>query len=138
MARLDSYGKFPSGMAEYMELNNWAFSKKLADWAISKMKKKNPQTGREEPLTPMTKEQVDEMLKKYNVKLEKDNGYDSYWCANMAMADYMKSSISDEQHLALFLKDFIDDTDGYEGKCLTTFYANCIGKGVVIPWESLI
>lgn len=138
MSRLDSRDKFPSGMETYLQMYQWTFSPKLAKWAVSKMMKTDPQTKAKKPIEAWTKEQVDEMLKRYGITLEHDNGYDAMWCANMAKADYYKSSIVDEQHIAMFVRDFIDDPDGYEGKCLTTFYASCIGKGVVVPWEDVI
>ena len=42
------------------------------------------------------------------------------------------SSIIDEQHVALFIKDYVDDPDGYEELPFTRFYADCIGSGVPI------
>lgn len=56
----------------------------------------------------------------------------------MARADYFGSSIKDEQHLALFVKDYIDDSDGYDTIAFTRFYADCIGKGIIINWEDMI
>ena len=56
----------------------------------------------------------------------------------MAKADYFKSSIADEQHLALFVKDYIDDVDGYSGIALTRYMADCIGGGTPIEWEDVL
>ena len=60
------------------------------------------------------------------------------YVANMAKADYYKSSIIDESHLALFLKDYIDDPDGYDGLPFTRFYADCIGSGTPIMWDDML
>ena len=60
------------------------------------------------------------------------------YSANMAKSDFMKSAIADEAHLALFVKDYIDDLDGYEGMPFTRFYADCIGKGMPIDWEMIL
>lgn len=83
----------------------------MCEWAVSKMEVENKTTKQEEKLVPIKKEEVEELLKKYGIKLEKDAGYDCVYVANMAKADYYKSSIMDEAHLALFVKDYIDDPD---------------------------
>jgi hypothetical protein len=56
----------------------------------------------------------------------------------MAKADYMGSSIVDETHLLKFVKDYIDDPDGYEGLPMTRFFADVIGKGIAIDWEDML
>lgn len=131
MARLDARDKYPSGMEDYLAFNGWHFNKKLCEWAVSKMYKMNI-TKRKEYITPYTKEAVDNMLKTYNVKLENDIGYDAVYVANMAKADFYGSSISDDAHLTKFIKDYLDDPDGYDGIVFTRFYADCIGSGTPI------
>ena len=125
-------------MKEYLDTYGWHFSKKMCEWAVSKMKRKNPQTQKEEPIEYMDKEKVDEFLKKYNVVIQNDNGYDRSFSLHMARSDYFKSSIADEQHLALFVKDYLDDPDGYPTIAFTRFYADCIGKGLIIPWDDVL
>ena len=136
--RLDANYRFPSGMQEYLDTYGWHFSKKMCEWAVSKMKRKIAQTGKEEPIDFMDKDKMDELLKKFNVTLQNDNGYNATYAINMARSDYFKSSIADEQHLAMFVRDYIDDPDGYPTIAFTRFYADCIGKGVVIPWLDVI
>lgn len=87
-------------------------------------------------MTP--KETVDETLKKYGVKIENDKGYDVAYVWHMAKSDYMKSSIADEQHLSLFVKDYLDDVDAYDGLPFTRFVADCIGSGTPITWLELL
>ena len=137
-ARLDANYKFPSGMKEYLDTYGWHFSKKMCEWAVSKMKRKNPQTQKEEPLDYMDKDKTEEFLKKYNVTLPDVKGYDHVYELNSARADYFKSSIPDEQHLALFVKDYIGDVDGYPTMPFTRFYADCIGSGTPIMWENML
>lgn len=136
--RLDTYDKMPSAMKNYLSLYGWHFSKKMCEWAVSKMEVENKATKQKEKLVPIKKEEVEELLKKYGIKLEKDSGYDCVYVANMAKADYYKSSIIDESHLALFLKDYIDDPDGYDGLPFTRFYADCIGIGTPIMWDDML
>ena len=135
--RLDARDKFPSGMEDYLSVNGWHFSKKMCDWATSKMFKKDI-NGEENYITPMTKEGVDELLRRFNVVIKNKMGYYYVFAANMCMADYMGSSIVDEKHLALFVKDYVDDPDGYKTLPFTRFYADCIGSGTPIIWEDLL
>ena len=136
MQRLDTYENLPSGMREYLATYGWHFSKKMCEWAISRMKvEKN---GKPEKLEAMKRDEVEELLKKLAVKLENDKGYDAVYVANMAKNDFYKSSIPDEAHLAMFVKDYIDDPDGYEGLPFTRFYADCIGSGTPIMWEQML
>ena len=131
MARLDSRDKYPSGMEDYLAFNGWHFNKKMCDWAVSKMYKINV-AKRKQYITPYTKETVENLLKANNIKLDKDVGYDAVYVANMAKADFYGSSISDDAHLAKFIKDYLDDPDGYDGIVFTRFYADCIGSGTPI------
>ena len=131
MARLDSRDKYPSGMEDYLAFNGWHFNKKMCEWAVSKMYKRNA-SGKKEYLTPYTKEAVEAMLKNFNTQLDNNHGYDAVYVANMARADFYGSSISDEAHLVKFIKDYLDDPDGYDGIAMTRFYADCIGSGTPI------
>lgn len=133
--RLDTRDSFPSGMEDYLSQYGWHFSKKMCEWAVSKMYKL---AGKDKAyITPWTKEEVDSLLDKYNVKIDKI-GYDYVYAANMCKADYFGSSIADEGHVAMFVKDYIGDSDGYEEMPFTRFYADCIGKGCPISWEDMI
>lgn len=138
-SRLDgNHDNFPSGMREYLDSYGWHFSKKMCEWAISKMRKKNPSTGKSEPIEYMEKEKVAEVLKKYNIQIENDKGYDVSYVFHMARSDFFKSSIADEQHLAMYVKDYLDDSDGYPEIAFTRFYADCIGKGEPIDWSDVL
>lgn len=132
------YSKLPAGMQEYIDSYGWHFSKKMCEWAVGRMKVENKSTGKSERLEPMNKEAVEEMLKKAGIKLERAEGYDHVYVANMAKADYYKSSVPDETHLAMFVKDYIDDPDGYDGLPFTRFLADCIGNGCPIMWDDML
>lgn len=136
--RLDVNYKFPSDMREYLDTYGWHFSKKMCEWAVSMMKRKNLQTGKEEPIEYMDKEKTEEFLKKYNVVLPDVKGYDAVYLLAMVRADFFKSAIVDEQHLALYVKDFFGDPDGYPTMAFTRFYADCIGKGEPIIWSDYL
>ena len=102
------------------------------------MKKENPATKKLEKIEPYTKEQVDEMLKKYNITLENNVGHDYCFVANMGKADYLKSSIPDEQHLALYVKDVIDDPDAGDGVTMRRWYATMVANGEIVEWSEMM
>ena len=134
--RLDSRDKFPSGMEEYLSMYGWHFSKKMCEWASSKMYKKVG--DRKEYIDPYTRETVDALIKQYGVRIDNNKGYDDVYIANMCKADFLGSSIRTEDRLILYVKDVIDDADAYEGMPFTRFYADCIGSGCPIPWEDVL
>ena len=86
----------------------------------------------------MDKDKTEEFLKKYNVVLPDVKGYDHVYELNSARADYFKSSIPDEPHLALYVKDVIVDVDGYPSMPFTRFYADCIAKSDMPSWEDVL
>lgn len=135
---LDLYDDMPRDMRKYLSNNGWHFNKKACDFAVSLMKKENPSTKKKEKIEPYTKEQVDEMLKKYNVVLENNVGYDYVFVANMCKADYLKSSITDEHHLALYVKDTIDDIDVGDGVTMRRWYSTMVANGEMVDWEEIL
>lgn len=136
MARLDSYTGYPEGMDEYLSYYGWHFSKKMCEWAASRMYRLV--NNRPIKIDPIKKEQLDEILKRYSVSLKNDNGYDAVYVANMCKADYLGRSVKDEGAMVQFIVDTIEDPDGYEGMVFTRFYADCVGSGTPINWEDML
>lgn len=136
--RLDSYDIYPSGIREYLSTYGWHFSKKMCEWAVSRMYKDGEDNKPEQAIPNYTRERVDLLLKRFNLKLEKNKGYDDVYVANMCKFDFLGSSIDNEMKLAQFIKDYIDDADAYEGMPFTRFYADCIGSGTPIMWEDML
>lgn len=134
MTRLDFYDILPAGMEAYLASHGHHFSRPMLEWAVSMMRGRNG--ARSE--APDRKE-FDNIMRSYGQELDRSHGYYDgiyVWC--MAKSDYMGSSITDEQHLAMFVKDYIDDIDGNPTRAFDEFYINCIAKGIDIPWEDLI
>ena len=53
-------------------------------------------------------------------------------------ADYLGSSIKDENHLALYVKDTIDDVDASNETTFRRWLATMIGNGMPIDWDELL
>lgn len=132
--RLDSRSAFPEGMEKYLEFNGWHFNKKMCQWAVSKMYKMV--NGKKEYIEPYTLESLKALKEKVRIDFEVD--YDSVYIANMCKADFLGSSIQNETQLVLYVKDVVEDPDGYDGLPFTRFYADCIGSGTSIPWDDLL
>ena len=98
----------------------------------------SPATGKEERLEMLPKEKVEEMLQTNGLQLENLVGYDHVYVANMCRADFLGKSIKDEQQMAQYVKDMVDDTDQKDGFIFNRFYADCCHNGMPIPWEDLL
>jgi hypothetical protein len=56
----------------------------------------------------------------------------------MCKADFYGSSIVDDAHLVKYVKDVIDDEDGYDGIVFNRWYADMCKKGIPIDWEEML
>ena len=135
---LDIRDRRPEEMEAYLSNFGWHFNKKMCEFAVSLMKKLNPSTGKKERIEPISKEKVDELLTRYGIKLENNALYDYVYVANMGKADYLKSSIPDEAHLALYIKDTIEDPDAPDGATMRRWYATMIAAGEPIEWDEML
>ena len=66
------------------------------------------------------------------------DGDDHVYVANMCKADFWGKSIKDEESLAHYIKDTVDDVDQKDGFIFNRFYADCCHNGMPIPWEDLL
>lgn len=89
-------------------------------------------------LEPVSKEYIDKVLTQNNIKLENNVGYDYVFVGNMCKADYYGSSITDERHFALYIKDTIDDEDAGDGTTMRRWYATMVANGTMVDWEDVI
>lgn len=135
---LDMYDEIPDEMRRYLKQYGWHFNKKACEFAVSLMRKKNTTTGKLDRVEIMTKEQVDALLAKYNVNLENNVDYDYIYVANMAKADVYKSSIPDEQHLAMYIKDIVDDVDAGDGEIMREWDAKMTSRGIAVEWDEIV
>ena len=135
---LDMYDDMPREMRTYLSHNGWHFNKRACEYAVKMMKRKNPASGKTERIEPYTKEQVEDMLAKYGVTIEDTSNYDFVFVANMGKADYLKSSIPDEAHLALYVKDVLDDIDAGDGVTMRRWYATMVANGDGVEWSDLL
>lgn len=134
MGRMDIYEDIPAGMRRYLTQYGWHFSKKLAEYATAAQRMKNADGSSHH----WTQEQVEEKLTQNGLVIEKAKGYDCMYVANMAYSDFYPKPLSTEAQILQYVKNYIDDPDGYDGIALTRYYADSIGKGTPFMWEEMI
>jgi hypothetical protein len=126
---LNTYDDRPDDMKNYLKYYGQHFNKKLCDFAISKM---------DHGKTPIKKEQIDQILSTYKVELKNNELYDYVYVYNMGNNDFLGSSIPDDKHLVLYVKDVIDDKDGYDGIVFNRWYADTVACGIPIEWDDML
>lgn len=131
-----SYDEIPEGMMRYINNYGCHFNKKLCAEAVSRMY--TITNNKKEYIKPYSKEEVDEMLNAYNIKIKNNKLYDTVYVANMCKADFLGKSITTEENLAKYVKDLLDDADAKEGFVFNRFYADCIFMNNPIEWDDMI
>ena len=121
--------------AQYQDRYHGHFSRRLAEWAISMMERKDTVSGKVAPVKPYTIEEVEEMIEPFRRHIGEEAIYTAWYLANMCKADYLGSSVPDKEHVALYVKDTLCDPDGEPQMVLACFRAKCDVKGIPIYWE---
>lgn len=134
---LTQYDIKPEAMINYLRYNGPHFNSKLLAFSAKHLWKQDVR-GVKVQVASYTKDYIDALLKRFNITLKNNQLLDYVYVANMCKADFLGSSIADEQHLALYIKDVIDDPDGYDGVVFNRWYADMCRKGIVINWEEMI
>ena len=128
-----AYETMPEDLAIYMSHNGPHFNKAACKFASENMYKED-----EEEIKPYSKKEVDEILERYNTKVKNNKLYDVVYVANMCKADYLNDSVPNEQHLAKYIKNTLDDPDGAEGLVFNRWIADMKWLGIPIPWDEFI
>ena len=119
----------PTDKGIYIAENGWHFNKKACDYALQYLKGKDGKR-----IKPLSKEEVDAMLAKYGLKLEKNRGWDYVYAANMAKSDMEGSPLSDEKSQAMYVKILIDDPDAADGEIMACWYVKMLFRREPVDW----
>lgn len=123
--------------ALYEDYNHGLFSKRLAEWAISKMKTEDATTGMLKSIKPHSIEEMKEVLKANNIAYPEEFIYTAWYLFNMAYADYSKTLTTDAQR-ANFVDETLCDPDGSPENVLDCFVAKMCNAGKPIYWEEYL
>ena len=122
-----------SNYRRYLRLYGPHFTKELCEFAVRLMEKSGG------PITPITKQELEEKLKQQNITLQYDTLYDAVYVANMCKADYLGSSVpNNDRSLCMYVKDTIDDPDGYDGQPFNRWLSDIEGMHIPIDWADFI
>lgn len=130
---LDTYDMIPNDQRAYLSNYGKNFNKKMYKFAVSLMRDRNG-----EKLKPIEIDEFKKKLEENGITIEHDTMYNGAYTFMMAKADFMGSSIEDEKHLLLYVKDYIDDVDAADGQVFTRFYASCVNAGIPIDWSEML
>jgi len=133
--KMGSYDEIPEGMKLYINNYGCHFNKKLCKEAVSRMYR-DDEDG--DDIKPYNKEQVDRLLESNGIKLERGKLYDAVYVANMCVYDFLGRSVPDEKHLAMFIKDMIDDPDAEDGFVFNRWYADTMFMDEPVEWEEMV
>lgn len=101
------------------------------------MKRKNEATKSLDTIEPWSKDNVDELLKKYGISILSNKGYDYVFAANFCKARHLGGSVPDETHVAKFVKETVDDDIG-DGTLMRKWYAETVSCGIPVDWEEML
>lgn len=119
-----NYDIKPEDFLNYLRYYGQHFNQKLCNFACE-------QIGKME----YSKEKVDQLLVNSQINLTNAKLYDATVLANWCKNRLFNSSIVDERHLVLFLKDMFEK----EGDLIfNRWYADMAKQGVPINWEEMI
>lgn len=114
----------PYGFINYLRYYGSHFNKKLCEFACSQFKTKD-----------ITKDKLETILKNYSVSIKDNKLYDAVYVANWCKNILYGSSIQDDHHLALFVKDIFDNEANL---VFNRWYADMSKQGIAIEWENMI
>lgn len=123
----------PREKQQYIILYGRHFNRKMFECAAKMMRKEK--NGELEKVPVFKKEEVDALLKKYNVEVENKGNYDYVYVAQMCRADYLGEGVPDEQRLALYIKNKCDDVDAPEGLVFREWCIKMEALGEPVDWE---
>ena len=123
----------PSAKEMYIAEMGWHFNERACQYAVQYLKDRN-----NKPIKPYSKEEVDELLKKQNVTLSNNKGWDYVYVANMAKSDMDGSPLADEKSIANYIKIVIDDVDAADGEIMGCWYVKMIFRHIPVDWAMFL
>ena len=117
----------------YLAEMGWHFNEKACEYAVQYLKDRNGK-----PINPYSKEEVDELLKRQNVTLDKNKGWDYVYVASMAKSDMDGSPLADDKSIANYIKIVIDDADAADGEVMACWYVKMIFRHIPVDWAMFL
>jgi hypothetical protein len=125
------------GEAQYMDQYKGRFSYKLAEWAISSMKKKDENSGVLKQAPAHSIQEMEELMRQMGLKIKEEDIYSAWYLYNMCYADYSRA-LPNKQAIAYFIYETIYDPDCTPEAVLACFRAKMDVMDMPIYWERMI
>ena len=118
------YDTKPKEFLNYLRYYGPHFNRKLYEFACNQLENQE-----------FSKEKLDTLLQSHNIEIQNAKLYDSVYVANWCKNIFYGSSITDEKHFVLFIKDIFEK----EGDLVfNRWYADMAKQGIPIEWEDMI
>lgn len=118
---------------KYISLYGPHFTKDLCEFAVSMME------GASGRVIPFTKQEIESKLKAQNIILQYNKLEDFVFVANMCKADFLGQAVpNDDRHLCLYIKNTIDDPDGYDGQVFFRWLTDMKKTQTPVDWAEFI
>lgn len=117
----------------YLAEMGWHFNEKACKYAVQYLKDRNGK-----PVKPYSKEEVDDLLKRQNVTLDNNKGWDYVYVASMAKSDMDGSPLADDRSIANYIKIVIDDADAADGEVMACWYVKMIFRHIPVDWAMFL
>lgn len=114
----------PEGFINYLRYYGPHFNKKLCEFACKQMQNRE-----------YSKEKLDILLQSYNTEIPNAKLHDMVYVANWCKNVFYGSSIPDEKHFVLFIKDIFEKEPHL---IFNRWYADMAKQGIPIEWEDMI
>lgn len=114
----------PKDFINYLRYYGHHFNKKLCEFACKHLSKPE-----------YSKDKINELLKIYQIEIPDTELYDIIYVANWCNSILYGSSISDEKHFMLFIKDLFEKESDL---IFNRWYADMAKKGIAIEWSDMI
>ena len=134
---LDYMDDFPKAMRRYLKYYGWHFNKAAYDFAASLMWKQGPD-GKKQRVAPLSKQEVDDLLKENGITLEYTGNYVYVYWAMQCRADLLPDDIEDARHQALYVERMTEDADTTDEAAFRCFYIKAVGSGTPVPFEDFL
>lgn len=121
----------PDDARQYMKAHGPHFSKKLCEYAVSKMENKHGNKH-------FTVDEVESKLKAHNIPFDENDAYDAVYAFNMYYSDFYPDAMPDEKSLCNAVNCILNDPDGYPGMLFVRWFADVCAKGTPIRFERFI
>lgn len=119
-------------MEEYLEEYGHTFNKRLFDFAVKLLKKRNGNS-----IDGYDKEGVEEILKTAGVRLPSDGSHDATYVFNLMLSD-QEGGTPDVTKAAADTERYINNPYGWRTRPFDEFYIKTVALGIPIYWDEML